>query len=114
LIRLAAWWRPFVGILLTLYTLRLTAWFFAILNARFLHNGVNYEESFFVWGGWSILKGRVPYRDFIEYKPPLLFLTHALAQKIFGFEHFEYRTFLAYLPLSSLLALQLALVSRRV
>jgi hypothetical protein len=98
----------------TLFTLTITAYVFLTLNKRFYYNDISYDEEFFVWGGWSITKGLAPYRDFIEFKPPLVFITHALAQSLFGFKHGGYRKFFTLLPLASMLALQLSLVARRV
>ncbi|HEY1958810.1 MAG TPA: hypothetical protein VGH28_24515 [Polyangiaceae bacterium] len=113
-LRLVGWQRRVLAIFLTLLTLRITAYFFAILNDGFLHAGLNYDESYFAWCGWMIDKGYAPYRDFLEFKPPMTFITHALALKLFGFQHFEYRKFFAYFPLGSLLAVQLAMLSRRI
>lgn len=113
-LRLAEWQRPLLAIFLTLLTLRITAYFFAILNDNFLHAGLEYDESYFVWCGWMINKGFAPYRDFLEFKPPMTFITHAMALKLFGFHEFGYRKFFAYFPLGSLLALQLAMLSRRI
>jgi hypothetical protein len=91
-----------------------TARVFAVFNERFLHNGAGYDEEFFAWGGWCITKGLAPYKEFIEFKPPFVFITHALAQKLFGFEHFGYRRFFALFPLASILALQGSLMLRKV
>ena len=85
---------------------------FRVFNDPFLHNGIGYDEAFFVWGGWSITKGLVPYRDFLEFKPPFLFLTHALALKLFGFANLGYRRFFFLFPLASILSLQLSLILR--
>ncbi len=99
--------------LLTLgLTLGLSAYVFLLFNDRFLHGGVDFDESHFVWGGWCITKGLVPYKEFLEFKPPFVFLTHALAIKLHGYDAFGYRKLFAYLPLSSLLALQLSMISR--
>ncbi len=92
----------------------LTAWVFAVFNDGFLHRDIAYDESYFVWGGWCILKGLAPYRDFLEFKPPLLFLTHALALKIYGLDRFQYRWFFLWFPMASVLALQASLISRGV
>jgi hypothetical protein len=89
-----------------------TAWVFAVFNDNFLHRDFAYDESYFVWGGWCINKGLVPYRDFLEFKPPLLFLTHALALKLYGYAAFQYRWFFLWFPMVSVLALQAALISR--
>jgi hypothetical protein len=88
---------------------------FRILNDESLHHpGFDVDETYFVWGGWSITKGLIPYRDFIEFKPPLAFLTHALAIALYGFKSFQYRWFFLWFPMSSLIALHGALLSRRV
>ncbi len=110
--------RPRIGrtlsVAATLATLAITAYVFLILNKRFYYNYIAYDEGFFVWGGWSITKGLAPYRDFIEFKPPLVFITHALAQALFGFKDGGYRKFFTILPLGAMLALQFALVGRRI
>ena len=85
---------------------------FLIMNRRFFYNGIGYDEEFFVWGGWSITKGLAPYREFIEFKPPMVFITHALAQALFGFKDGGYRKFFTIFPLFSLLGLQVSLVAR--
>jgi hypothetical protein len=89
-----------------------TALAFLTLNKRFYNSPVGYDEDFFVWGGWCIRKGLVPYRDFTHFKPPIVFVTHALAQAIFGFENNGFRTFFAAFPLAALLALQASLIAR--
>jgi hypothetical protein len=72
------------------------------------------DEGYYVWCGWSLTKGLVPYRDFMEFKPPFVFLTYALALKLGGFESFGFRTFFTYFPLASILALQVSLLTRRI
>ncbi len=85
---------------------------FLTLNKRYFFAPIGYDEDFFTWGGWSIRKGLAPYRDFIEFKPPLLFITHALAQALFGFKNGGYRIFFAVFPLICLWALQISLSLR--
>jgi hypothetical protein len=98
-----------------LLTFALTTYIFLILNKRFYYASQEaYDEQFFAWGGWSITKGLVPYRDFLEFKPPMVFITHAWAQDLFGFKNLGYRTFFTLFPLLSLLLLQAALVARGV
>jgi hypothetical protein len=87
---------------------------FNVFNDAFLHHSIQYDEGFFVWGGWSISKGLAPYKDFLEFKPPFVFLTHALALKLFGFENLGYRRFFALFPLASILFLQASLILRRI
>ena len=96
----------------TLLALAITTSVFLILNRQFLYNGRGYDEEFFIWGGWCIRKGLVPYRDFIEFKPPMVFMTHALAQALFGMEGAAFRTFFSGLSLTGLLAFHLALMGR--
>ena len=74
--------------------------------------GIGYDEQFFMWGGWSVLKGLAPYRDFLEFKPPMTFLTHALALKLYGYEGERFRYFFLWLALSSIAAFIGALVKR--
>src|SRR5690348_3761350 len=73
--------------------LGLPAWVFWRLTRAMIGNPLGYDEQFFMWGGWSVLKGLAPYRDFIEFKPPMTFLSHALALKLFGFENERFRYF---------------------
>ena len=75
---------------------------------------LGYDEQYFVWTGWSVLKGSVPYKDFLEFKPPVLFLTHALALKLCGFAGMKFRWFFLVFVVGSLTAVQLSLLSRRV
>jgi len=100
--------------LATIATFAVTAYVFFLFNDLMRYRPLGDDEGYFVWGGWSLTKGLVPYRDFIEFKPPFVFLTHALALKLFGFEHFGYRTFFTYFPLAAILALQASLLTRRI
>jgi hypothetical protein len=83
-----------------------------IFSKRFLGPPLGYDEQFFVWGGWSILKGLVPYKDFLEHKPPMVFVTHAVALALFGFEGNRYRRFFVLFALVAILAWQVALLTR--
>ncbi|HMI84750.1 MAG TPA: hypothetical protein VK550_11705 [Polyangiaceae bacterium] len=75
-------------------------------------NALGYDEQVFVWGGWSVLKGLVPYRDFMEWKPPIVFFSHALALKLFGFAGMHFRYFFLLLALTSVVALVASLIQR--
>jgi hypothetical protein len=97
-----------------LLALAVTAIVFLKLNKRFYYAPIGYDEEFFVWGGWSITKGLAPYRDFIEFKPPMVFITHAFAQLLFGFKNGGYRKFFTLFPLLSFLALHAAMMARRI
>lgn len=92
--------------------LGLTAYLFALFARRLMHGPLGYDEQFFAWGGWSILKGLAPYKDFLEYKPPMLFVTHALGLKLFGLAGQKFRLFFWTLSLSGVLGFQLALLVR--
>jgi hypothetical protein len=74
--------------------------------------GIGYDEQFFMWGGWSILKGLAPYKDFLEFKPPMTFLSHALALKLFGYQGERFRYFFLALALASVAALVGSLLRR--
>jgi hypothetical protein len=88
------------------------SWVFWCLTRGMLGNPLGYDEQFFMWGGWCVLKGLAPYRDFIEFKPPMTFLSHALALKLFGFENERFRYFFLGLALSSIIALTVSLIKR--
>jgi hypothetical protein len=92
--------------------LGLPAWLFWCLTRAMLGNPLGYDEQFFMWGGWSVLKGLAPYRDFIEFKPPMTFLSHAVALELFGFHNERFRYFFFGLALSSILALTVSLIKR--
>jgi hypothetical protein len=108
------WRRPPLAWLPLLVTLAVTAWVLFVFNDDYLHRDFAYDEAYFTWGGWCILKGLAPYKDFLEFKPPILFLTHALALKLYGFSAFQYRWFFLWFPMASVLTLQASLVSRGV
>ncbi len=96
------------------FCLAVPAYVFLVLNDAMLHGGVGYDECWFLWSGWCFLKGLAPYVDFLEFRPPFVFLTHALALKLHGFEGFRYRYFFAYFPMSALVAAHASLISRGV
>jgi hypothetical protein len=100
--------------ILVLVCLSIPAYVFLVLDDAMLHGGVGYDESWFLWSGWCFLKGLAPYVDFLEFRPPFVFLTHALALKLYGFAGFRYRYLFTYLPLGALLAAHGSLLSRGV
>ena len=91
-----------------------TVYVFVILSDSMSHNGPGGDEGYFSWGGWCILKGLVPYREFLDFKPPMVFITHALAQKLYGIQDSAYRKFFVLFPLGSIVLFQLSLLSRRI
>jgi hypothetical protein len=74
--------------------------------------GFGYDEQFFVWTGWSITKGLAPYRDFVEFKPPVIFLMHALGLVLFGVNGLKFRLLFLWLQMAGFGAVLLALLSR--
>ena len=90
--------------------LAIPGWAFWRLSIPMLASPLGYDEQVFVWSGWSILKGLAPYRDFMEWKPPLAFLTHALALKLFGMQGLHFRYFFLLLSMASILALVASLI----
>src|SRR5580692_2208103 len=50
-----------------------------------------FDESYFVWEGWAVNHHLVPYRDFIEFKPPVVFWMNGLALRLFGASGFGFR-----------------------
>jgi hypothetical protein len=92
--------------------LALPGWVLWRLSLPMFPVPLGYDEQVFVWGGWSVLKGLAPYRDFLEWKPPVAFLTHAVSLKLFGFQGQHFRYFFFLLCLSSIVALLLSLVKR--
>lgn len=85
---------------------------FVVLNDRIMKAPLGYDEQFFVWGGWNILRGQRPYVDFFEFKPPMVFITHALALALAGTKGLYYRASFSALALLSLTGLHLSVASR--
>jgi hypothetical protein len=85
-----------------------------VFSKRLTFSGYSFDEQWFVWGGWSVLKGLAPYRDFHDFKPPVLFLTEAAAIATFGSAHQRFRMFFTAMALASIAAVTLALMKRGV
>lgn len=88
--------------------------FHHVLGVKYRFAQIAYDEHYFLIEGWSVLKGQIPYRDFQEFKPPVIFFVHALGIKLFGIQNLGYRKLLAILSLVSFLAIAVALLSRRI
>ena len=106
--------RPVRDRILVIASVVLIVWVFKLVNNRYLYADLGFDEQVFVWGGWCILKGLIPYRDFLEYKPPMVFVTHAVALALHGFKDLQFRWFFLYWPLSSLIALYAAMLTRKI
>jgi hypothetical protein len=83
--------KPVREVALGVLAVAFIVWAFRLVNNELLYEVVGFDEMHFVWGGWSILKGLVPYRDFLEFKPPLVFITHAVALALHGFRDLTFR-----------------------
>jgi len=88
--------------------------FHHVLGLKYRFAQIAYDEHYFLNEGWSVLKGQIPYRDFQEFKPPVIFFVNALGIQLFGLEQLGYRKFLSLLSLASFLIVAAALLSRRV
>jgi len=87
--------------------------FHHVLGIKYRFAEIAYDEHFFLLEGWSVVKGQVPYRDFQEFKPPVIIFVNALGIELFGLKDLGYRNLLSLLSLAGFLALTLALLSRR-
>jgi hypothetical protein len=88
--------------------------FHHVLGVKYRFAQIAYDEHYFLTEGWSVLKGQIPYRDFQEFKPPVIFFVHALGLELFGLEDLGYRNLLSILSLVGFLAVAVALLSRRI
>ena len=52
----------------------------------------------------------VPYRDFQEFKPPMIFIVNALGLKLFGLEGMRYREFFHLLSLAGFVAIAVVIL----
>lgn len=102
---------PFVNTLLPVSLLGALVYIFS--RAHFFAP-IKLDEEAFIWYGSLILDGRVPYREFFEPKPPVIFFTNALGLKLFGLEGHLFRIVPTAVALASLLLFYLAMRQRRI
>jgi hypothetical protein len=95
-------------------TLFVVAYFHGVVARPFLYAPIGFDEQFFLYEGYSLGRGLVPYRDFQEFKPPVIFLANMLALKLFGLPGMGFRRLFTLLALAGFLAVAAALLSRRV
>ncbi|HMI87347.1 MAG TPA: hypothetical protein VK550_24835 [Polyangiaceae bacterium] len=95
-----------------LLTVASVVMFHGVIGARFLHAPVGLDEAYFVFEGWSTVKGQVPYRDFQEFKPPMVIFVNAIGIQLFGLASMAYRHIFSLLSLAGFTCLTLALLSR--
>lgn len=60
---------------------------FYFMQFRFL----SFDEGVFVWCGQNILNHEIPYKDFFEIKPPVIFFTNALGILLFGLKNYAFK-----------------------
>ena len=107
------WRRPLARVLDVL-ALAFVAHFHRVIGTKFHYAQLGFDEHYFVWEGFSMAKGMVPYRDFQEFKPPMIFVANAMAIKLFGLDAMGYRRLFMLLSLVAFLVLTVALLSRGV
>ena len=73
--RLSRWWIAAIGAAALVVLLMQAADFYLPMNR---------DSGTFAYGGWRILSGGIPYRDFWDNKPPGIFYLNALAFALFG------------------------------
>ncbi len=98
---------------LDVVTLAFIVAFHRVMSAKAVHAPLGFDEHYFLWEGFSVTRGMVPYRDFQEFKPPMVMLVNALGLKLFGLHAMAYRRILFLLSVGAFLAFAIALLSRR-
>ena len=86
---------------------------FLLTRSRFLAR-FSFDEEAFIWYGSLVNNGSIPYRDFAEPKPPVIFFANALGLALFGLKGFLFRIVPATVAVSSVLFFLIALIKRRV
>jgi len=87
---------------------------FRLLSRPLSHSWPSLDEKYFIWEGWSLAKGMAPYRDFTDFKPPVVFLCNEIALRVFSMKDQGYRLFFTWIAGGSILCLVGSLISRRV
>jgi hypothetical protein len=95
------------------FFLVLLVFVYLLARSRFLAP-ISWDEELFIWQGWLVRSGSVPYRDFFEPKPPLIFLINALALALFGLKDNLFRVVPTAVALGAIGLFYLALMKRRV
>jgi hypothetical protein len=89
--------------------------YFIYLHTRArLLSPIRFDEESFVWGGWLMTQGGVPYRDFFDPKPPVIFFANYLGLTLFGFKESLFRIVPTVLALASIFFFYLALLKRKI
>jgi hypothetical protein len=91
----------------------LAGFVFLLARSRFLAP-ISWDEGYFIFYGWLVKGGSVPYRDFVEPKPPVIFFANALGLSLFGLKDFLFRVIPTVLAVASIALLFVAMIKRRV
>ena len=103
--------RGWIGNALLLFLLLV----FIYLGARARFFGAIYwDEEIFIWDGWRVNAGTVPYRDIFEPKPPVIFFANALGLALFGLKDFLFRIVPTTVAVASILVFYAAMLRRRI
>jgi hypothetical protein len=86
---------------------------FLYSRSRYLSK-IGFDEEYFLYYGWAILKGQVPYKDFFEPKPPIIFFANALGLKLFGLDNNLYRIVPGLLAFISIIFFYFALILQKI
>lgn len=91
----------------------LVAFTFLLARARFFAP-ISFDEEGFLFTGWLVHKGYVPYRDFFEAKPPVIFFANALGVALFGLKGFLFRIIPTVVAIPSIFMIYVAMIKRRI
>lgn len=75
---------------------------------------INFDEGIFIWSGWVVKNGGVPYRDLFQPKPPVIFFANALGLALFGLKDFLFRAVPTTVALASIVVFYAAMIKRRI
>ena len=64
----------------------------SLFGRPFLFAPMTFDEHFFLFEGFSLGRGLVPYPDFQELKPPAILLVNMLALRLGGLQDFSFAT----------------------
>jgi hypothetical protein len=99
--------------LILLFAVSLSLIYFSFF-LPFLSQNISFDENGFVYDGWNILKGQVPYKDFFNNKNIILMFMNFLGIAIFGFDHLLYRLFPFVLLYLSLVLFFVSLLKQKI
>lgn len=86
---------------------------YILARSRF-YAPINFDESAFLWYGWLVNGGAVPYRDIFEPKGPIIFFVNAWGLSLFGLENFLFRIVPTTAAIASIIVFYVALKKRAI